>query len=109
MEGRGEKKKKMHLVQRCCFEGLGNAEGDGTGTIAGKITTPRERTADAFNVSCPPSSVAYTAGSGFPYGFLSFPPNPLSVKENVVKSKTKSRTKRLHDIIVCAPMTEVMG
>ena len=105
-----KKKKKMHLVQRCCFEGLGNAEGDGTGTrIAGKITTAREITADAFNVSCPPSSVAYTAGSGFPYGFLSFPPNPLSVKENVVKSKTKSRTKRLNDIIVCVPMTEVMG
>ena len=109
----------MHLVRG--FVGLGLAtksEGDagtwtGTGTwagtIAGKITTPREITADAFNVSCPPSSVAYTAGSGFPYGFLSFPPNPLSVKENVVKSKTKSRTKRLHDIIVCVPMTEVMG
>ena len=104
----------MQLVQ--CLKGQDNAEGDGrgtgtrgAGTIAGKITTPREITADAFNVSCPPSSVAYTAGSGFPYGFLSFPPNPLSVKENVVKSKTKSRTKRLHDIIVCVPMTEVMG
>ena len=101
----------MHLVQG--FEGLDNAEGDWggtwTGTIAGNITTPREITADAFNASCPPSSVAYTAGSGFPCCLFAFPPNPLSVKENDIKSKTKSRTKRLHDIIVCIPMTEVMG
>ncbi len=47
------------------------------GTIAGKITTPRLSTAAAFKVSCPPSSVAYTAGSGFKKSFLSLPPKPL--------------------------------
>ena len=77
------------------FEGLANSEGDAVaGTIAGKTSTPRESTAEAFTASCPPSSVANTAGSGFPWSFFSLPPIPLSVmKKKVTKSEQKANKK----------------